>query len=141
MKQKQLFEIASTSYILLFSYAAAAKLMDTNLFTIQLGRQIFSPALVPFLVWGIPLLELAIVALLIIPRYRLLGLKAATGLMIIFTGYITLVKFGAFEKMPCSCGGVISKMSWTQHLYLNLAFLLLGGAALILNLKRREVHA
>jgi len=140
MKQKQLIEVASIAYILLFSYAAAAKLMDTRLFSIQLSQQIFGAALVPFLVWGIPLLELAIVALLIIPRYRLLGLKAATGLMIIFTGYITLVKFNAFEKMPCSCGGVISRMNWTHHLYLNLVFLLLGGIALVLNLKKRAVR-
>jgi len=33
-----------------------------------------------------------------------------------------------FDRIPCSCGGIIAKLSWGQHLVFNLIFL---GLALI----------
>ena len=56
-----------------------------------------------------------------------------------FTSYIICMK--AFvEKLPCSCGGVIAKLSWNQHLLLNLGFVLLALGAIAL-LKWRGTQA
>jgi len=44
------------------------------------------------------------------------------------------------EKLPCSCGGVIAKLSWNQHLLLNLGFVLLALGAIAL-LKWRGTQA
>jgi hypothetical protein len=33
----------------------------------------------------------------------------------------------SFDKnLPCSCGGIISKLSWKQHILFNLFFIMLS---------------
>ena len=52
--------------------------------------------------------------------------------MTIFTLYIGyMVAF--VPKLPCSCGGIIQKMSWNQHLIFNVGFILLGVYAIWLD--------
>lgn len=46
--------------------------------------------------------------------------------MLIFTGYIAVALLGAWEKLPCGCGSVISGMNWEQHFLFNLFFLMLS---------------
>jgi hypothetical protein len=41
-----------------------------------------------------------------------------------------LVKLLVFGRIPCSCGGLISSLSWTQHLFFNLFFLLANAIVL-----------
>jgi len=31
------------------------------------------------------------------------------------------------DNLPCSCGGVIQQLSWTQHIVFNLIFIAAGG--------------
>src|SRR5690606_32965741 len=82
--------------------------------------------------WTLPLSELAVALLLVWPRTRLTGLYGAMGLMLLFTGYtVAIVYFAPY--MPCSCGGVISLLSWEQHLVLNLVLLLLIIMAIMLH--------
>ncbi|RBL91113.1 MauE/DoxX family redox-associated membrane protein [Chitinophaga flava] len=140
MKKQQLTDIAVFAYILMFSYAAASKLFDLHMFQMQLKLQPFSESLRPFIMWGIPIVELLIVTVLLIPRHRIIGLKLATGLMIIFTGYISIAKMGVFRYIPCSCGGVISKFTWTQHLWFNLFFLVLGVWALLIHFRKKDLN-
>ncbi|NLR68897.1 hypothetical protein HGH92_31640 [Chitinophaga varians] len=137
MKRQSLLEVAALAYILMFSYAAASKLFDVKLFTRQLRLQPFNLSWVPFMVWAIPTVELLVVLLLILPKYRLKGLYAAIGLMIVFTAYILVAKSGVFKYIPCSCGGVISKLTWTQHLWFNLIFLIIGLLPFIIPASRR----
>jgi hypothetical protein len=57
--------------------------------------------------------------------------------MTAFTLYIGyMVSFA--EKLPCSCGGVISKMTWNQHLVFNIFFTLLSLLGVILEKRRRR---
>lgn len=47
--------------------------------------------------------------------------------MVMFTTYIVIIlHFTAFT--PCSCGGALEKMGWTEHLIFNIVFV---GLALI----------
>nr|WP_295865467.1 MauE/DoxX family redox-associated membrane protein [uncultured Chitinophaga sp.] len=139
MKKKLLVEIAVIAYILLFSYAAASKLLDMELFVFHLQRQAFSPSLIPVLSWGVPLSELVIVLMLVLPRFRVVGLISATVLMLVFTVYVMIAVLGLFRNVPCSCGGVISTLTWKEHLLFNLFFLLLGILALWPPLAKREI--
>jgi hypothetical protein len=82
--------------------------------------------------WILPLSELAVALLLVWHRTRLTGLYGAMGLMLLFTGYTLAIVFFA-PYMPCSCGGVISLLSWEQHLVLNVALLLLALMAIVLH--------
>ncbi|MCO5950695.1 MauE/DoxX family redox-associated membrane protein [Mucilaginibacter flavidus] len=115
--------------IFLFLYTACAKLMDhgrflNGLYNVEvIGRFAF------YISWLVPLAEILIAILLIIPRTLKLGLYSFLGLMILFTVYILSVLLWA-SKLPCHCGGVIEKLSWTQHVWFNLTFIALSVCAL-----------
>jgi hypothetical protein len=86
----------------------------------------------PFLVWGIPFLEIAISAALLFEYTRLLAFYASFVLMTLFTIYAIMILAHFFPYVPCSCGGVIRKLTWPQHLALNLFYVALSVLGLIL---------
>ncbi len=69
--------------------------------------------------------------MLIIPRLRLLALYASFSLMVMFTVYIFIVlNYSPF--VPCSCGGILEKMGWTEHLFFNIGFVFLAMIGILL---------
>ncbi|WP_433763717.1 MauE/DoxX family redox-associated membrane protein [Flavobacterium ginsenosidimutans] len=124
-------EIICLLYILLFVYAGISKLLDYNDFRIQLGQ---SPILSPFAGWVsilVPISEFIISFLLAFKTTRRIALLSAFSLMILFSFYIYIIlNYSTF--IPCSCGGILEKMSWKQHLIFNLIFAVLGGYAFLL---------
>lgn len=124
-------EVICLLYVLLFVYAAISKLLDFNTFQNQLGQSPLLSAYAGIVSWSVPLLELAIATMLIIPKFRKIGLYAAFTLMVMFTTYIFIIlNFSDF--VPCSCGGVLEKLGWTEHLIFNIIFILLAALALFL---------
>lgn len=118
-------------YILLFVYAAVSKFLDFENFQAQLGQ---SPLLSPFANFAsvaVIVLELLIAVLLSIPRFRYFALWAAVALMSMFTAYIVIILHFSYF-VPCSCGGILEKLGWTQHLIFNIAFLFLAIVAILL---------
>lgn len=126
------------SLILLFIYAAASKLADFHYFKGELYNQAFPHAVADVLLFAIPAAELLAVALLLFERGRLYGLGLSLLLMVLFTGYIALVKLHFWPRVPCSCGGILSHMSWTAHLIFNCAFLLVSIGALWSELREQR---
>jgi uncharacterized membrane protein YphA (DoxX/SURF4 family) len=112
-------------YILLFVYAAVSKLLDFQNFQAQLGQSPLLSAFAGIVSWVVPIAELFIALLLIFPKYRLAGLFSAFSLMVLFTTYIIIIlNFSSF--IPCSCGGILEKLGWTEHLIFNIVFILLA---------------
>jgi hypothetical protein len=115
-------------------YAATAKLLEFNHFRIQLGRSPLLSAFAGFVAWSVPAIEFVTAGLLASRKYRNIGLLAAFGLMTMFTTYIVIIlNFSAF--VPCSCGGILEKMGWKEHLVFNIFFVVIGLIGLLLNLK------
>jgi hypothetical protein len=112
-------------------YAATTKLLDYEKFRLQIGQ---SPVLTGFagiIVWLVPATEFIVAAMLMITRYRLIGLYASFSLMVMFTAYIVVItRFS--DYVPCSCGGVLEKLSWNEHLVFNLVFVALGATSILL---------
>ncbi|HLS95893.1 MAG TPA: MauE/DoxX family redox-associated membrane protein, partial [Sphingobacterium sp.] len=71
-------------------------------------------------------LEIAVVIMLIRPKWRPGGFRLSSLLMAAFTAYIGVALLGAWEKLPCGCGSVISGMSWQQHFWFNVFFLIIS---------------
>lgn len=121
-------------FVLLFVYAATSKLIDFEHFRIELGQ---SPLLSAFADWFsilVPAAEYTICLLLVIPRFRIVGLFSAFGLMVMFSVYIYIIlHYTSF--VPCSCGGVLEKLKWGDHLIFNLAFVALAILAILLHFK------
>ncbi len=118
-------------FILLFIYASASKLMDFQHFRIQLGQSPLLSAFAEQISVIVPLSEIIICVLLLIPRYKAAGLFAAYGLMVMFTAYIFIIlNYTSF--VPCSCGGVLEKLGWQSHLVFNLFFVFLAVLGIVL---------
>jgi putative oxidoreductase len=136
MSKKQVtLECVCALLILLFLYASVSKFLDFKTFIGQMNNQPLPNSWTPFLVWAIPLLEIAISITLLFEYTRLLGLYAALVLLIIFTVYTGIIMLHFFAYVPCSCGGVIRKLTWGQHLILDLFYLFISVLGIIL--KRR----
>jgi uncharacterized membrane protein YphA (DoxX/SURF4 family) len=125
MLRKAVLETICLLFILLFVYTAFSKFIDYENFRAVIGQSPLITRFAPVLAIVVPLAEIVIALLLVIPRYRRAGLYASFAIMTLFTVYIVVLMTLA-EKIPCSCGGVISMMSWTQHLYFNILFTLLA---------------
>lgn len=113
--------VISTSYffILLFCYAAISKVFDFENFQVQLAQ---SPLTNPYSVvisYVVIALELIIVFLLSSPKLRLLGFHASFTLMVFFAVYIYVI-LNYSDNIPCSCGGVLEDLGWSEHLIFNM---------------------
>jgi len=140
MKRKIIIEIISSLLILLFLYASVSKWLAFKLFIGEMNNQPFPNWLTPYLVWSIPFIEVIIAIGLIFEKTRIPALYASLVLMGAFTIYTVVILLHAFKYIPCSCGGVIRRLTWPQHLFFNLFFV--GISLLGIFLKKREsVHA
>ncbi|MEZ4970788.1 MAG: MauE/DoxX family redox-associated membrane protein [Flavobacteriaceae bacterium] len=126
--------VISTLFIILFTYAGLTKLLEGHRFydNIRNSPILGGETLASLASWMVPLAELTVALLLVRSRTRLMGFYGAMGLMLLFTGYTVAIVFFAPYR-PCSCGGVISLLSWEQNLVLNLVLLLLVIMAIVLH--------
>ena len=126
--------------ILLFLYASVSKWLAFKVFIGEMNNQPFPNWMTPYLVWSIPFVEVGIVAGLIFEKTRLFAFYASLFLMMAFTIYTVAILMHSFKYIPCSCGGVIRKLTWPQHLVFNLFFVGISLIGIILK-KREPVHA
>lgn len=134
--KQSIVTIIALLYILLFVYAAVSKLLDFENFRIQLGQSPLLTAFASWVSWLTPMVELLIAVLLIFKKSRLMGLFSSTVLMSMFTVYIFLI-LNYSDYVPCSCGGVLEKLGWTEHLIFNIVFTILGLLGVLLIDKRK----
>ena len=88
----------------------------------------------------IPASEILIAAALLFDRTRMIGFYASLVILFLFTLYAALVLFHVFDYVPCSCGGMLKKLTWRQHLLFTGAFLILSIAGIALY-KRQRIAA
>ncbi|MBB5644908.1 MauE/DoxX family redox-associated membrane protein [Pedobacter cryoconitis] len=117
--------VAAVLLILLFGYTAVSKILEYDKFVFQL-KLVQMPAvalLAPLLGILIPAIELVIVWMLCKDNLRIKGLYASFLLLLVFEIYITTMLLTG-EKLPCTCGGIISQMGWKTHLVFNAVFMI-----------------
>lgn len=124
-------EVIAALFIVLLVYAALSKLLDYEKFVVQIGQSPLLTHYAGFMAWFIPAVEMLIAVLLAWARLRLAGLYAAFALMVMFTAYIIVI-LNFSEHIPCSCGGVLEKLGWKEHLVFNIVFVLLALTGIVL---------
>ena len=139
-KRQVMLECISALLILLFLYASVSKFLDFKTFIKEMNNQPLPNSWTPFLVWFIPCSEILFSVALIFERTRLLGLYGSLVLMGLFTIYAILILVHVFPYIPCSCGGVIKRLTWRQHLVLNLFFVTLSIIGVITQ-RRKSFHS
>src|SRR5690606_38246751 len=128
-------DVAAYLFILLFVYAAVSKLLEYENFAVQIGQSPLLSAYAGLLAWLVPALEIIIAFLLIFKRLQFWSLFAAYVLLIMFTAYMfIMLNYTSF--LPCSCGGILEKLDWTEHLIFNIGLVVLAFIAMILILSQ-----
>jgi hypothetical protein len=139
MKKGSIVEIISYLFIFLFLYTGISKLIDIKHFVSQIKQ---SPLIEPWSTWIaiiIPSVEIFISIMLLFPRWRIAGLYGCLALMVMFATYIiAILQFG--NQVPCSCGGIISRMSWQTHRIFNIVFVFLAIIAIILESRNNLIR-
>lgn len=129
-------------FIVLFVYAATSKLWDFQQFKVQLGQSPILTAYADGLAWGVPGVEYLLAMMLIFDRLRPIALYGSFALMVLFTTYIVLV-LNFSDYIPCSCGGVLEDLGWTEHIAFNLLFILMAVFAILLgkdHIKKNKIQ-
>lgn len=139
-KRNLIIEVISGLLILLFLYTGLSKLFEHDKFVYNLGKSPLLSSFSGFISIALPIGEIILTSLLLFKKTQLKGLWLSLGLLTLFTIYLTyMVSF--HDKLPCSCGGVISKMSWTQHIFFNLFFVLLSWIAIrLMKMKNSNIE-
>lgn len=123
MRKKWVTTVVSACIIAILLYTGRDKLMNFPLTKLQMSESPWS--LISknnyFFAWAVPLVELVVCIMLIWLPFRKWGFIISLCLFASFSIYIlTLMAFA--QHLPCSCGGIISELSWSQHLVVNLVF-------------------
>ena len=143
IKRKHIIFIARLSLIALWVPVAVDKLWDLGAFHSTLLRQPFPDWWAGILFWLLPILEALAAVLIAWPKYRPrvhLGMWLSTVLMLGFTLFILFGVLGWYDQRPCGCGSVISGLSWENHLWFNMVFLLLSVVGIWLTRKDTDQH-
>jgi putative oxidoreductase len=135
-KRQVLLECISALLIMLFLYASLSKFLAFHTFIGEMNNQPLPNSWTPFLVWFIPCSEILMCIALLFERTRLIGLYASLFFMSLFTIYSLFIVFNFFGRIPCSCGGVIKKLTWNQHIVLNLFFVALSISGIVLQRRK-----
>lgn len=136
--RKVFLEIVCLLYVFLLVYAAMNKGLDFENFKVELGQSPLLSAFAGWISWAVLIVEFMIAILLLFPSTRINALYAGFCLMTMFSAYIfIMLNYSSF--LPCSCGGILEKMSWKEHLVFNIVFVGLAGLALWLNHSQKNI--
>ena len=138
MKKTTAIDIISSVLLLLFLYTAISKIADNANFKNVLSQSPFLKPLAGAIAWALPATEIIIAVLLFIPAARMKGLYACFFLLLMFTIYLIYMVLMT-PHLPCNCGGALKNLSWRQHIFFNLFFVLLSLAGILLNRKNKKV--
>lgn len=114
---------------LLFMYAAMSKMLDFENFQVQLAQSPLLSAYAGFVSYAVITIEILVSVALCLKSFRYVALFASLALMVAFTIYIYLI-LNYSEFIPCSCGGILEKLGWKEHLIFNIFFVVLTIVAI-----------
>jgi putative oxidoreductase len=138
MKQNHLntvTDVIRLILIFLFAYTAANKLLNLAIFRQTMMVAHIPESLAEIISVIVPVLEIILILLLSINQTKRSGLYGSLIILLFFTGYIIYMKLW-LPKLPCSCGGIIQKLTWNQHLLLNITLTVLTYYAVMTDKKR-----
>lgn len=109
----------------LFLYTGFSKLLYPEQLYHTIKRiTVFAPAAEAVTLF-VPLIQIAVACLLLLPPLREAGMLLSCMLLLVFTAYTGFVVIAA-DQRPCTCAGIIESLSWKQHFSINTLLLLLN---------------
>jgi uncharacterized membrane protein YphA (DoxX/SURF4 family) len=139
LSSKSIVTICAILLAILFAYTSISKLLIYKTFVSQLHESPITKGFENILAWLVPGIELIIAAMLLVPKTKLAGLWSSVGLMFAFTVYVFIILMFFSHNKPCSCGGVVSDLSWEQHFWFNLGFTCIALTGVFLSPKIKKI--
>ncbi|BDD03608.1 MauE/DoxX family redox-associated membrane protein [Aureibacter tunicatorum] len=122
--------------ILLYSYTGIIKIFDYNGFIYKLKTSsVIDSDLIYYSAMTTPFLEVIIAVALLFNKTKTLGRISSISLMSLFTFYLIFLKA---DGQSCSCGGIFEQLSFDQHLYLNVAFIIIAGLPFLFSSNKED---
>lgn len=140
MSKATYLEVICLMFVALFCYATASKILEYDLFKAQIGK---SPLIMHYVKWIaflVPASEILLSIGLLIPQTRLVALFGSFTLMAMFTLYIAFILIFS-PYVPCSCGGILNNLGWTEHLVFNVGFTVLAVVGIYLHSKMTDARS
>jgi hypothetical protein len=135
-KENWYLNISSFLLVLLFAYTGLNKLLTQKEFSQQLLQNAFlHPFAIP-LSFALPITEIIIAICLVFKYSWMVGIWSAALLMTLFSVYVGFMLFQHKAPLHCTCGGVISSITWRQHLLFNILFSAIAWASLIIHKRK-----
>lgn len=122
MKKGIILEISGALLILLFVYTALSKLLHPEVFIAAMEQYVWLRPYAKTIAFLLPLSELLIAGLLLIPSMKKIGCWLSLAFLITVTVYLSWMLLFS-PDLPCNCGGVLENLSWRQHVVFNLFFI------------------
>jgi hypothetical protein len=132
MITKALVKLIAIALAVLFAIAAVGKLEHYARFRLQLQRFPFSLSVLYVQAWIIPVTELIITVLLLLPVTRLKGLFASLFLLGVYTLYLTCMLESRFHH-TCNCGEPFQSLSLKMHIVFTLGCVFITGVGVVLS--------
>lgn len=129
MRKIPVSALSSSLLIFLFTYTSVSKLITYNRFRDVLSQSPMLENGADVIAWLLPATELLIVLLLFFTGTRKTGLYASLFLLLLLTIYLVSMILYSLH-LPCNCGGVISKLSWKEHIVFNAVIIVINLAGI-----------
>ncbi len=123
-RREVILKLISFYFIFLFVYTGFSKLMDTkSLFTALRNAPLFlTTTFAAFLSWVVAIAEILLAIMVGFKKTSYYGWLGVIMLLTIFTIYTAWIVFVSHFE-PCTCGGLMTLLSWKQHLIFNISSL------------------
>lgn len=130
---KQLERVAALVTVCVLLAALSFTFTHWTAFEMKILKAPFIPVtLIQPLTLLVPIIEILIIFLLLIPRKADYGWKLNIGLQLLLSGYL-LMLISESSGPPCGCGGIFPILDIYQHLYLQAFLLILSIISLAMN--------
>ncbi|MFN2488328.1 MAG: MauE/DoxX family redox-associated membrane protein [Actinomycetota bacterium] len=132
--------VSALLLVLTFAWASLAKLVRWSRWRTALERYHLGPALTPLVLFGVPLVEAGVVALLLAGEVRL-GAALVVSLISAFSLAVLRARSLEGDRLPCGCFGRASARDYRQMLLRNSLLGALAAIVLIVAGARLSVAA
>lgn len=112
-------EVIVAILLVVWLYTGISKLIEWRSFSIQMHQSPVFYGYARVATFAGPILEILLAGLLIFKKSRKFGMIGSFILMSFFSWYVWWL-MTHLPNLPCSCGGIVSFLSWPQHLALNV---------------------
>jgi uncharacterized membrane protein YphA (DoxX/SURF4 family) len=131
MVYKKLIRLIAVFLSVLLFYAAIGKLDKYALFGLQMNRPAFAIPVINAQPWLVPVTELVIAGLLVLPAYRVKALFASLFLFTVYTVYLAWMLDNRYAE-PCACGEPWQSFSLQVNIILNFVCVWVAGVGVVL---------